>query len=327
VRAHIKIPVALPAMLLACSQLAVPAQAAPRDRVFVASYGTDTGNTVCSFTQPCRTFQNAVNNVAVGGEVTAIDSAGFQPVNITQSVTITSPPGVEAGIAASPGLDAIDISGSGITVVLRGLTLLGSGTGAEGINFTAGSRIEIIDCAISGFTTAGIDVSTPDNTSVLISNSVVVDLGPASNGLGIGLSTATSGVSLTAALDHVTVSNAAQGLRVSAAPSNGPIEVLITDSHLDNNTSFGIDALGGGSTSNAVNIVLKNVTLNQDPTGIVLGSFANVWLSQVTQTSMPGFAATSINFSGVSNSAVSDGTNHLMGALGGGGTLGTWTSN
>jgi len=33
-----------------------------------------------------------------GGEVTAIDSAGFGPINITKAVTITSPDGVEAGV-------------------------------------------------------------------------------------------------------------------------------------------------------------------------------------------------------------------------------------
>ena len=85
---------------LACSLSAMPAQA-QRARVFVASYGNDSNP--CSFTQPCRTFQQAVTVVAVSGEVTAIDSAGFQPVNITKSVTITSPAGVEAGIQRQTG--------------------------------------------------------------------------------------------------------------------------------------------------------------------------------------------------------------------------------
>src|SRR5262249_36161028 len=117
---------------------AMPAHA-QRDRVFVASYGSDTNNMICSFTQPCRTFANAVKSVAVGGEVTAIDSAGFGPISITQSVTITSPPGVEAGIVTTPSTDTIDISGSNITVVLRGLTLEGNGTANTGVSFLGGS--------------------------------------------------------------------------------------------------------------------------------------------------------------------------------------------
>src|SRR5580692_11877630 len=78
--------------------ISMPAQA-QRDRVFVASYGSDSNP--CTFGSPCKTFQNAVNTVAAGGEVTAIDSAGFGPVIIGKAVTITSPNGVEAGIAAT----------------------------------------------------------------------------------------------------------------------------------------------------------------------------------------------------------------------------------
>src|SRR5580692_8491112 len=95
------------ATMLACAMFAAPAQA-QRDRVFVASYGSDSNP--CTFGSPCKTFQNAYNVVAVGGEVTAIDSAGFGPLAITTSVTITSPDGVEAGIAAAAGADAIDIN-------------------------------------------------------------------------------------------------------------------------------------------------------------------------------------------------------------------------
>src|SRR6202167_1642307 len=83
------------AAVLACSLPATPALA-QRDRVFVASYGSDSNP--CTFGSPCKTFQNAVNVVAVGGEVTAIDSAGFGPISISHAVTITSPNGVEAGI-------------------------------------------------------------------------------------------------------------------------------------------------------------------------------------------------------------------------------------
>jgi len=103
---------------------AVPAPA-QRARVFVASYGDDSNP--CTFGSPCKTFQNAVYVVAAGGEVTAIDSAGFQPVTINKAVTITSPPGVKAGITPSPGGNAITIAaGPNDVVSLRGLTLEGA---------------------------------------------------------------------------------------------------------------------------------------------------------------------------------------------------------
>jgi hypothetical protein len=57
--------------------------------VFVASYGSDANP--CTFLSPCRNFQQGVNVVDSGGEVTAIDSAGFGPLLIDRAVTITSP--------------------------------------------------------------------------------------------------------------------------------------------------------------------------------------------------------------------------------------------
>ena len=121
------------AAVFVCTHFATHAHAAARDRVFVASYGSDSNP--CTFGSPCKTFQQAVNTVAPGGEVTAIDSAGFGPITITQSVTITSPDGVEAGIVAAANGNAITINAppTSINVVLRGLTLDGANVGSNGI--------------------------------------------------------------------------------------------------------------------------------------------------------------------------------------------------
>src|SRR5499427_9853582 len=100
------IPLTVLATALACSAASAPANA--RARVFVASYGNDSNP--CTFGSPCKTFQVAISAVDAGGEVTAIDSAGFGPISINKAVTITSPAGVEAGVVASAGADAIDIN-------------------------------------------------------------------------------------------------------------------------------------------------------------------------------------------------------------------------
>src|SRR6516225_371971 len=132
---RIATPLTLLATALACSFATAPANA--RARVFVASYGNDANP--CTFGSPCKTFQVAVNAVDAGGEVTAIDSAGFGPINITKTVTITSPDGVEAGIVANAGADAIDVNAAASdAVVLRGLTLSGSGVGNNGVLFNSG---------------------------------------------------------------------------------------------------------------------------------------------------------------------------------------------
>ena len=92
-----------------------------------------------------------------GGEVTAIDSAGFGPIIITKAVTITSPDGVEAGIVPTSSGNAITIGvGTSDTVVLRGLTLDGGGVGFDGILFNAGGRLVVTNCVLQNFGNAGI---------------------------------------------------------------------------------------------------------------------------------------------------------------------------
>src|SRR6516225_5596824 len=141
-------PFVLIATALACSLGTAPANA--RARVFVASYGNDANP--CTFGSPCKTFQAAVNAVDAGGEVTAIDSAGFGPINITKAVTITSPDGVEAGIVATAGGNAISISaGASDAVVLRGLTVDGAGVAFNGIVFISGGSLTVINCTLQNF--------------------------------------------------------------------------------------------------------------------------------------------------------------------------------
>jgi hypothetical protein len=132
--------------------LSAPAVALPQ-RVFVASTGSDTNP--CSITLPCRGFSVAIGAVASGGEVIVLDSAGYGPVVITQSVSIIAPPGVYAGVTVASG-DGIAVSaGATDKVVLRGLSINGQG-GGFGIRVSSGKEIDIEDCHIGNLTLAGI---------------------------------------------------------------------------------------------------------------------------------------------------------------------------
>jgi hypothetical protein len=309
---------ALLATALACALFAAPAQA-QRDRVFVASYGSDSNP--CTFGSPCKTFQIAVTVVAAGGEVTAIDSAGFGPVTVDKSVTITSPPGIEAGIAANPSSNAVTINaGPNDTVVLSGLTLEGAGSGAYGIAFNSGLRLEVVDCAIRNYIGYGIKVAPSALTSVLISNTIVADQAGNSQA-GIALYT-NGGGSIVAKLDHVTVNNNYDGVSINA--QGGPIEALIMNSQIDNNINSGINT-SGASNADSSSVVVKSVSLNQTPYGILMNDYSTIWLSQVTQTVAGGFPSNAgIYICGGSCTALSDGTNHLSSVNNG--TLATWAS-
>src|SRR6516164_5719087 len=137
------LPLTVLATALACSLASVPAHA--RARVFVASYGNDFN--LCTFGSPCKTFQHAHDVVDAGGEITAIDSAGFGPVFINKAVSITSPLGIEAGIVPNAGATtAIDVSaGPNDAVVLRGLTVVGGGAPA-GILFNSAASLTLENC-------------------------------------------------------------------------------------------------------------------------------------------------------------------------------------
>ena len=132
-------------LLVATSSLAVSPQ-----RTFVASNGNDSNP--CSLTAPCRSFGAAIVQTASGGEVIVLDSAGYGTVTITQSVSITAPQGVYAGVSVLSG-DGILLATPSINVSLKGLTITGLG-GDNGIHMTDGASLRIEDCTITGFSAA-----------------------------------------------------------------------------------------------------------------------------------------------------------------------------
>jgi hypothetical protein len=221
------------AVALACLLPAMSAPAmAQRDRVFVASYGSDSNP--CTFGSPCKTFQQAVNVVADGGEVTAIDSAGFGPILIQKAVTITSPDGVEAGIVAPSGGTAITITaGASDAVILHGLTIDGAGTAANGILFNGGAILEVTNCIARNFTESGLAYSTSSSTTFKVTNSEFDD-----NGIqGIVISPSAT-PQITGLIDHVGLYNNFIGLNLfSNNTTGGTVSITVNDSIASNNTN------------------------------------------------------------------------------------------
>src|ERR1700751_3123315 len=97
---------------------------------FVSFEGLDTNP--CSRTSPCRSFAAAIAVTSAGGTVIVLDSAGYGPFTISQSVSVIAPEGLYAGISFSSGT-GITISGTAATdvVTLRGLSIEGSGVAAQ----------------------------------------------------------------------------------------------------------------------------------------------------------------------------------------------------
>src|SRR5258705_8692996 len=149
---------ALSALALVAAITALPAQAV--QRTFVASFGNDTNTaTNCGFANPCRGFTAAQTVTDPGGEIVALDAAGYGAITITKSITITANPGFYAGIAVPSG-DGVTIATAAIKVILRGLNINGTG-GANGVVMTNGASLTVENCVISNFASRGISITTP----------------------------------------------------------------------------------------------------------------------------------------------------------------------
>jgi hypothetical protein len=261
--------------VLVCSLPAAPALA-QRDRVFVASYGSDSNP--CTFGSPCKTFQNAVNVVAQGGEVTAIDSAGFGTFTISHAVTITSPNGVEAGVAApASGGAAITINaGTNDIVSLNGLTLDGDGVAnTTGILFNSGGSLSVQNSVIRNFK-YGIYFLPSVSSQLSVSNTLVSD-----NVYGVDIYPAGS-ETITGVLDHVQmVNNQDYGLYIVAISL--AINLTVSDSVSANNGGFGVAAY---SDSGTPSIMVRNSTIaNNGNDGVLAdGSGTTIWVTRSTIT-------------------------------------------
>jgi hypothetical protein len=273
-----QLPLALLATVLSCSLFAAHAQA-QRARTFVASYGNDSNP--CTFLSPCRTFQQAVNVVAAGGEVTAIDSAGFGPITITQAVTVSSPDGVEAGIAVPSGGIGITINaGPSDAVALHGLTLDGADVGQDGIKFNSGSSLTMENCIARNFKNSGLQFlsTTSVPQTLTVSNSYFYN----AHFDGILIDAQSSGP-VSAAIERAVLSGNGTGLGVSGLSGTARIFVAVANSVAANNSGPGFAAVDNGSS--VASIAVSHSTVIGNTFGVLAnGEFAAISLAESTLT-------------------------------------------
>jgi hypothetical protein len=233
---------------------AVPAA----QRTFVSTGGVN--NPACSLVAPCRDFATAIAATSVGGEVIVLDSGGYGPVTISQSVSIIAPSGVYAGISVFAGFDGVMVSaGPTDKVVLRGLTINGQG-GNIGIRVTSGKEIHIEDCTVANLEQAGIYIQ---------------------GGAAVHMT-------------HIVArSNGVNGVRVESPAM--PVMMTLTDSMLMNNVddAFVAFTLVGGSTIHAA--ITRVTASGNGAAGLLANSFN---LGNITMTVADSIAAEN-GFAGV----------------------------
>jgi hypothetical protein len=139
-------------------------------RTFVSGTGTDGAMNTCTRLSPCRTFAYTLTQAAPGGEIVALDSAGYGVLDgvnsVTRSISIIAPPGVYAGISVFSGVGVRITAGASDTVILRGLTVTNQGGNNVGIQFFTGGTLHVESCVVNGFGANGIEFNGPGKLEV-----------------------------------------------------------------------------------------------------------------------------------------------------------------
>jgi hypothetical protein len=231
-------------LALAVTLPAVPAQA-QSPRTFVSAAGSDSNP--CTFAAPCRHFQAAVNVTSPGGEVDALDPAGYSPIVISHPITIE---GQGWSYIAPPASgNAITINAASGNVTIRGVSLNGAGVtgGTNGIVFNSGDSLTVTNCVAENFANSGGFVTgdgilmqpASGTITFAITNTIA-----SNNGLTGIAYLPPSGSTATAkgAIDHVVVtSNGANGIAINTLQfGGGAATVAISTSIASNNGNNGV---------------------------------------------------------------------------------------
>jgi hypothetical protein len=152
-------------------------------RTWVSGVGDDANP--CSRTAPCKTWAGAISKTANGGEIDALDPGGFGGLTITKSITLDGGGGQVASTLVA-GVSGINVVAQPTDVVtirnVRFDGLLGNGSnsanaGTNGVNFTAGQRLELRNVDIFGFNTTAVNVALGATGTVLIDNCTLTNNG------------------------------------------------------------------------------------------------------------------------------------------------------
>jgi len=244
-------------------------------RTWVSGVGNDANP--CSRTAPCQTLAGAMSKTAVAGEIDVLDAGGVGAVTITKSITIDGAGGFGSILASSTtGVSiniAVSASDTNRRVTLRRLSINGAGssgtTGIRGVRVhTNGlAALNIEDCYIQNFTTAGVDIVTNEGATgarVSIKNTNITNTGT------VGLQ-----ASNTAAAGFVTVS--ANNLQIDRCTSGLIVKdrafFTVRDSVIQGCTTVGASIQ---APSNSARLNLENTVIFSSGIGVQGGGVGTV---------------------------------------------------
>jgi len=221
-------------VLVICATVAGSAAQAADNTRYVSVTGNDAN--ACTLAAPCLTLQRGIDATPDGGELRILDSGvSANSARVDKSMTISG-----NGNTVFLGIPAMRIDDADAVVTVRGLTLNGQGTSANGIIIAAAAAVHIERCVIYGFTNTGISAANPSAAALFVRDSTSRD-----NGL-FGLVSRASRLTIDNSrfdnngLDGVYVESGLATISRSAASGNG---------------RHGFDALAGSLGAPSVSVV------------------------------------------------------------------------
>lgn len=261
--------------LLAITVLGTTVMYGQASRTWVSGVGDDANP--CSRTAPCKTFAGAISKTAAGGEIDALDPAGYGAVTITKAITIDGGGGQVASVLVSGTNGIVVQAGPSDVVILRNLRINGIGTGINGVRFLSGKDLNVENCYIFGFTTNGLDIALNQGTqaTVHVYNSVFKNNGQvgirATNAVAPNVKVAINDTNI--AVDNIGVEASTNSTveinesMISAMASDGVktdgTGALVDISH--SQIVNGIGATTNGVTTTAGSTTVGDCTIAYDP--------------------------------------------------------------
>jgi hypothetical protein len=244
------------ALIAAATTLACAgANAASIQTVYVSNSGSNVAG--CGFfSSPCKGINYALtNSVASGGQIIVLD-AGYatgplainKPVSIVANGNVTVIPNGAFGIRVNAGTGH---------VMLKGLTVDGSGGGTYGIDVQSAGSLSIVDCVVHHFANDGIFIEPNTSLKYDVSDTSSVDNG----GNGVYVVTRAGGNAFGTISNVNSLRNGGSGVTIDAS-GGGTSVAHIQNTRANHNAYVGFAKITGGSFYLATSTATGNANNN-----------------------------------------------------------------
>jgi hypothetical protein len=294
-----------------CVVIATVAATPPTTLSYAAdsvAYVSSTGSgSSCTATEPCGTLPTAIDVALIAAGTDIARVICLTPVSTPENVSIPSPFSNQTIEVDCPlgFTTAIQFLNSNMTGVFRGVTFTRSIVGSS-IVFQGSGTLILENCAFVDLTSTPLDIEPNGPVHLVIRNCRI------SNSVSGMLLKPAAGGSITATLDHVTITgNTGGGIKTDT--TNGAVTVDINDSVISNNGGNGVNAISGTS-QNMVSI--KNSVIAKNAVAGIQANGSNAAaLIATTLLDTNGTGATSVVAGG---HMLSYGNNQIVGSSGSG---------